>query len=154
MPRFATALIESGCRAKQLAWRSSALWRILCDKMRKGLALAVALLIGLPLVAPLLAFNSSAAVPACCRRSGQHHCMGGMMGMPSSNQGAAIIGPRCPFCPIASAIPQMPVFVAGDTTDTGVALFVRPAALPQTEARFRSAFARGPQKRGPPAISS
>ena len=118
------------------------------------MAFAVALLIGLPLLAPLFALGSSSAVPVCCRRNGQHHCMGGMMQMPSSDQGAAIIGSRCPRFPIASMIPQMLGFVAGDASNTGVDLFVRPAALPQTEARYRIAFARSRQKRGPPVIPS
>ena len=76
------------------------------------------------------------------------------MQMPGSDQGASIIGPRCPRFPIASMIPQMRDFVAGNEGHTGVNLFVRSTALPQTEARYRIAFARSRQKRGPPAISS
>ena len=76
------------------------------------------------------------------------------MQMSGSDQGAAIIGPRCPLFPMASAIPQMIGFVAGDPSNTGVDLFVRPTALPQTEARYRIAFARSRQKRGPPVIPS
>jgi hypothetical protein len=139
---------------KQSVWRSNSLWRILCDKMRRTLAVAIAVLISLPLLAPFFALGSSTAVPACCRRNGQHHCMGGMMQMPGSNQGASIIGPRCPRFPIAFMIPQMPGFVADNEGEIGADLFVRPTALPQTEARYRIAFARSRQKRGPPVIPS
>jgi hypothetical protein len=122
--------------------------------MRSTLAVAIAVLISLPLLAPFFALGSSAAVPACCRRNGQHHCMGGTMQMPGSDQGASIIAPRCPRFPIASMIPQVPGFVAGNEGQVGVNLFVRPTALPQTEAGYRIAFARSRQKRGPPVIPS
>ena len=122
--------------------------------MRRILALAVALVIGLPLVAPLLSFDLALAVPACCRRNGQHHCMSGMMQPMAPNQGPAIVAAKCPSFPAPSIMPQPLVFVAREAKNKGVDLFVRPAALPQTEARFRIAFARSRQKRGPPTILS
>ncbi len=74
--------------------------------------------------------------------------------MPGSDKGASIIAPRCPRFPIASMIPHVPGVVAGNEGQVGAYLFVRPTALPQTEARYRIAFARSRQKRGPPVIPS
>jgi hypothetical protein len=117
------------------------------------MALAIAFLIGLPLFAPLLPFNAATTLPACCRRSGQHHCMSAMSPSATTDQGPAMVAPKCPRFPMASVLPQSLALVALDTNNAGVDLFVRPAALPQTEARYRIAFARSRQKRGPPVIS-
>jgi hypothetical protein len=140
--------------AQCLIWRSSAVSRILGDKMRRMMALAVALLIGLPLIAPLLPFNAATSVPLCCRRNGQHHCMGAMLPSAATDQGPAMVAPKCPRFPMASVLPQSLALVTLDANSASVDLFVRPAALPQTEARYRIAFARSRQKRGPPVIVS
>ena len=128
---------------KQSVWRSNSLWRILCDKMRRTLAVAIAVLISLPLLAPFFALGSSAAVPACCRRNGQHHCMGGMTQMPGSNQGASIIGPRCnSLSHCFHDSPDALALLLITKAKLGLISSVRPTASPQTEARYRIAFAR------------
>jgi hypothetical protein len=126
--------------------------------MRQLLAMTVAFLIGLPVFAPLFP-GTSAIVPVCCRRGGQHHCMSAMMSMDdasgqSSDHGVALVAPKCPRCPMASVVPPTLGFVAGQDQSAGIALYVRPASLPQTQARYRIAFARSRQKRGPPALLS
>jgi hypothetical protein len=118
------------------------------------MALAVAFLIGLPLIASFLPFNSATILPVCCRRSGQHHCMGAMSESATTDQGPAVVAPKCPRFPAASLLPQSLAFVAHDASNNSIDLFVRPAALPQTEARYRIAFARSRQKRGPPVLFS
>jgi hypothetical protein len=118
------------------------------------MALTVAFLIGLPLFASFLPFNAATTLPVCCRRSGQHHCMGAMPESAATDQGPAVVAPRCPRFPAASLLPQTLAFVAYDANSTGIDLFVRPAALPQAEARYRIAFARSRQKRGPPVLLS
>ena len=122
--------------------------------MRQLLAMTMAFLIGLPVFAPLFPGTSS-VVPVCCRRAGQHHCMSGMMPMAdASDHAAALVAPRCPRCPMASVVPPTLTYLAGKDHSAGIALYVRPASLPQTQARYRIAYARSRQKRGPPALLS
>jgi hypothetical protein len=119
--------------------------------MRRCLAISIAMLLSLTLVAPLFAAPASANVPECCRRNGQHHCMGGMIS-DSSQRAFSMLAPPCPHCPQAITAPQAHSLVPNRCLQAGISLFVRPAALPQTEARYRISFARSRQKRGPPVI--
>ena len=134
--------------------------------MRQLLAITVAFLIGLPVFAPFIP-NVAPIVPICCRRAGQHHCMSRTMQRNGAGQAmdeaaaqendrpldqdVAFVGPACPRFPVASVAPQALGLLAQDVSGVGTACFVRPASLPQTEARYRIAFARSRQKRGPPA---
>ena len=119
--------------------------------MRRFLAISIAMLLSLTLVAPLFAAPASANVPECCRRNGRHHCMGGMTS-DSSQRAVSMVVPPCPHCPQATAAPQPHSMAPNRSLQAGVGLFVRPSALPQTEARYRVSFARSRQKRGPPVI--
>ncbi len=115
----------------------------------------MAIALGLLLTAPLFGVGASAAVPACCRRTGAHHCMamaGNDQAM-DAHAGEHNVGPipnRCPRAPLSTTAPQPHGFTPQWRQNAGIPLFVRPAALPQTEARYRIAFARSGQKRGPP----
>ena len=119
--------------------------------MRRMLAITIALLLGFTLTAPLFVASSSTMVPECCRRNGMHHCMGQMMD-PGADQAFSSIAPKCPRFPVASPAPRLDSLVPNRALSAGIALFVRPASLPQTEARYRIAYARSRQKRGPPVI--
>jgi hypothetical protein len=119
--------------------------------MRRLLAITIALLLGFTLTAPLFVSSSSTAVPECCRRNGMHHCMGQMVD-PSSDKAFLHAVPKCPRFPVASPAPRLDSLVPNRSLSVSLPLFVRPASLPQTEARYRIAYARSRQKRGPPVI--
>jgi hypothetical protein len=120
--------------------------------MRRLFTIAIALLLSFTLAAPLFGASASTTLPACCRRSGAHHCMGRMVTDPGPGREFSAIPNRCPRFPIASTAPQTHSFVPNRSLSTGIPLFTRPMALPQTEARYRVSFARSRQKRGPPVI--
>jgi hypothetical protein len=67
--------------------------------MRRLLSLLLFAATLLPLLAPMLAVaaDAQAGVPACCRRGGAHHCMGGMA--MESDGAPQVRGPReiCPY---------------------------------------------------------
>jgi hypothetical protein len=117
-------------------------------KMRKLVAITVMLWFGVALAAPLLGFDNT--VPECCRRNGQHHCMGQMLPGPDST--VSVVSPKCPRFPAATVAPQPHSFLPEGTLSAGIPLFMHPASLPQTQARLCISFTRSRQKRGPPVL--
>jgi hypothetical protein len=81
-----------------------------------------------------------------------HHCMGQMAADAGLGEQFSAVPSVCPRFPVASAAPQLHSFVPHGTNGVGLPVFVRPASLPQTEARYRVACARSRQKRGPPSF--
>ncbi len=110
----------------------------------------MALVLSFTLTAPLFAVSAATTVPVCCRRGGAHHCMSMVEMNPDANAAVAAVANRCPRLPVTATAPQTDGFVARWTQSSNTPLFARPAALPQTEARYRVSYARSRQKRGPP----
>jgi hypothetical protein len=85
-----------------------------------------------------------------------HHCMGAMLADPGSDLSSAKAFSsaisKCPRYPVAAPAPRPYSVVPDGAHTTGMAIFVRPASLPQTEARYRVSYSRSRQKRGPPVI--
>jgi hypothetical protein len=120
--------------------------------MRRALSITIVLLFGLWLTAPMFAVDAASSLPACCRRNGNHHCDTGM----STDQGTravSTIAPKCPNWPKSTPAPWPNNFASPETQSIGAPLYSHPGSAPQTEARYRIAFARTRQKRGPPVIS-
>lgn len=124
--------------------------------MRRILSIWLLLVLGLgPAIAsiPAAAFASvESRLPACCRRSGQHHCaMAGTLPQAGSETTIAANDP-CPFAPQSLA-----------STAPAFAAFLQPASqsfLPASERRApqgvahaaRQSDRRSQPKRGPPAL--
>jgi len=125
--------------------------------MRVACAILVLLVMGFPIASPFVAPGRNAALPACCRRDGKHHCMmKAMHTMESSrSSGPAVTSPveKCPFFPRHFAVTAH--FQAGLPTTSAVFADVvaHPAFSPQTQAKYRISRARSHQKRGPPSPS-
>ena len=110
--------------------------------------------IGFSLIAPGILLDAQSDLPACCRRSGAHHCIGNM-DEAASNSGISLqaIRQTCPSFAIAApvcanlALPKPSAAVFAE-------LLSHPSIQFQTEARYRVSFGRSHQKRGPPAILS
>ena len=122
--------------------------------VRRLLAISLLFLFSLPLISPLLGDDAEASLPACCRRSGKHHCEMPDASTATSRSGAGAVHEKCPFTPAAPAILVLPSF----TPPTAAAIFAgiasHPAIAAQTEAQLRISFDRARQKRGPPALLS
>jgi hypothetical protein len=125
-------------------------WRILRVTMRRMLSISMTVLLGFLLAAPLFA-DPSSSLPVCCRRNGLHHCSAWMES--SAERSFTTVGARCPAFPKATAAPTLHEFAASAAVNSETPLFVHPTAAPQTQARYRIAFARFRQKRGPPSAA-
>jgi len=123
--------------------------------MRRWLSLSLFVAM---LLAPMMsvAAEAQAGVPACCRRAGAHHCMGGMVAV-DPDGAPRVRGPRemCPY--------QQRGLVAGAHHEqVGMAVAVgclvvglhAPGGLAQVECLRRISFDRSRQKRGPPVLFS
>jgi len=119
--------------------------------MRRMLSISMTVVLGFLLTAPMFA-DSSSSLPQCCRRSGAHHCSGEMAS--GTERSLSRIGSQCPLFPKAMAVPAAHEFTVAVARGEETAVFVHPTAAPQTEARYRIAFARSRQKRGPPALTT
>jgi hypothetical protein len=110
------------------------------------------------LISPILSSNGESKLPSCCRRDGKHHCsMMSTTASGSQESGGEIKGTRtrCPLYPAGKAAPAS---AKATTPRPGFVLeapvWSHPAAVAQTEARFRLSFGRAWQKRGPPSLLS
>lgn len=99
---------------------------------------------------------SEAALPACCRRNGAHHCMMSAMERAKMTQvtsekrfGAPL--EKCPMQQKALAAVHHEQSVVGAADVTTTALLQEPSAASQAECLRRISFDRSRQKRGPPA---
>jgi hypothetical protein len=124
--------------------------------VRRFSSIVLLLLFSLPLISPVLALVAASDVnlPACCRRSGAHHCTGTMRPNESSGPAFSAI-PQC--CPAYPAV--VTVVRHGDLSfQTAPLIFAgvisHPAVKPQTEARARVALDLSRQKRGPPPVKT
>ena len=105
------------------------------------------LIFGLPTIAPLFAQGEDAALPACCRRNGAHHCMGTMR----TETGVTLRPSKCAAYPAATMQAWH-----GDAGLVVGALPLSTAVSPsgvkaQAMARARLAREKARGMRGPPA---
>jgi hypothetical protein len=128
--------------------------------VQRLLAIVLLLATGLPLLSASLALGqgTEAGLPACCRRTGQHHC-----GMTMGERSAVADATRrfrapqacCPFCPASVAAPHFnPLSMPPVAQAVFAAMVSHPAGTPQTESRWRVARERSRGKRGPPQLLS
>jgi len=121
-------------------------------EMRRTIALALVLIFGWTLTAPLLASDAEANLPACCRRGGKHHCMMPGMGQQSGKQsGVASIAAKCPCCPAIACTAYSPIFKPEAAHAFDAYAASHHSCAPQSEDHFGNLSLRGHQKRGPPA---
>jgi len=119
--------------------------------MRRALAITIVLLFGFSLAAPLFAVDVASSLPECCRRNGSHHCDSGMTA-DSGTRTISTIAPKCPNWPKSTPAPWPNNVAPSQAQGVDTPLYSHPESAPQTEVRYRVAFARSRQKRGPPAI--
>jgi hypothetical protein len=129
------------------------------ETLRNLFSILLLALIGLPLVSPLFAMTAmnGANLPACCRRSGKHHCA---MSMSERNRFAAtrtgFQGPleKCPYRPALVTVAHHSQLGLSPAEAIFAGLISHPAVLIQTESKRRVARDRSRNKRGPPSLST
>ena len=108
-------------------------------------------LFGLSPMSPLvLASDADSRLPACCRRGGKHSCAM-TASQPASSSGQSVQAARCPFFPLAQAIPPgRTVCLPGVSRAVFAGLVSHPASRSQAEAVYRVFRGRSGQGRAPP----
>jgi hypothetical protein len=107
------------------------------------------------LAGPAVFADSESQLPACCRRLGQHHCDALQDVERQQSSGSVIrnVSPKCPFFPLAHAVPAYGKTTLGGAAQTIVASTVsQRMGFARTEARSRISFSHAHQKRGPPVL--
>jgi hypothetical protein len=140
---------RSGCEQSREMLQSNVL--------RRFFTILLLAIIGLPLAAPLFAASSrdESSLPACCRRNGKHHCMGGMEMSAEASSKPAFRAPKdaCPYAPTLPTAFHRNSFATFSRTATSIVLQTHDTILAQTECKLRISRSRSRQKRGPPTIS-
>jgi hypothetical protein len=127
--------------------------------LRRFLSILLLAVFGLPFVSPLLAMTakSESNLPACCRKSGKHHCATSLGERTQLADKAPVFGApveRCPHCPAAIAIIHGDIFGPPSAQAIFAGLIAHPAVSAQIESKLRISRNRSRQKRGPPATLS
>ena len=117
--------------------------------MRRGIAILLTVLFSSLLILPLFARPFQSSLPACCRKSGKHHCA---MQLETGNEPAlSTIEAKCPYLPHA----MMAAHQDGFSPRIGQAIVSTmlryPELAAQAETGFRASHYRSRQKRGPPS---
>ena len=114
-------------------------------------AILLTIVMGLPMAAPLFA-SGETALPACCRRNGEHHCMG--KSMPQIDVGTApavsAAQTKCPQFPKMLGVSSHNQLGLSTSTAVFAGVVSHPALSPQTLSNYRVSMLRSHQKRGPP----
>jgi hypothetical protein len=124
--------------------------RLVCH-LRRISAILLLLLFGGSLMSPLFGSEEDASLPACCRKSGKHHCsMDQNAG--SLNSGPALRGNgRCPSYPGFGAGAAPVIFGVFVATASAFALVAETSSCNSFELRVLSSLQlRAHGKRGPP----
>lgn len=127
---------------------------ILVLGMRRALSLSLLMMFSWMLIAPLLAPDADANLPACCRGKGKHHChcMMSRMGRLSGNQkGFTAVSEKCPCGPAVPCAVHSATFKPEARARFYSEAVPSPARVALAEARPRLSFLRSHQRRGPPA---
>jgi hypothetical protein len=127
--------------------------------MRRLLPILLLVVLTLPLFASLLPFPQSAeaGLPACCRRSGKHHCAmnmaeRGQLATKESSPKWTAPADRRPYCPAAVVLGHLQdTFAAMAAQAFYAEISSHPAGAAQTESKRRISRDRSRQKRGPPS---
>jgi hypothetical protein len=125
-------------------------------RVRRLLSITLVLLFSFSLISPLLALGETAEskLPACCRRSGAHHCT-----MPPDQLAAlangrhfTIVRSKCPMFPQATVAVHHETLSLHAPALLFAEVLSHPAQFRQVEAWARVALAGARHKRGPPTL--
>ena len=130
------------------------------ESLRKIFAIFLLAAFLLPFLTPLLAYaaDEDLGLPACCRRSGKHHCSTSMVAMGQADQHKLrfnTVSDKCPGCPglVQSSATHSKAFTVSTADAIFAAWVSHPCGVAQTESRRRISRDRSRRKRGPPSTT-
>jgi hypothetical protein len=112
-------------------------------------AIALSILMGLPIAAPLLA-SGEPTLTACCRREGKHHCMKRSDPRIEGGSAPSISRTKCPQFPLTMGGTVHDQIGLGASAAVFAEIISHPAVSPQTLSNYRVSLVHSHQKRGPP----
>jgi hypothetical protein len=121
-----------------------------CWVMRRAVAISLMLLFSWTLIAPMLASDTDANLPACCRRNGKHHCTMRRMQQSGGRQGFTTVADKCPYTPASACAVYSPTYKPGDAAAVHGEIVYHPSCAPQPLAHALYSRHRCHPKRGPP----
>ena len=120
--------------------------------MRRAIAISLMMLFSWTLIAPLVAVDADANLPACCRGKGKCHCRMYKRGERNSHQkGFAAVAAKCPCSPASACAVHSSTYKPEAAGAFYSETVFRSARAPRTEAHSRITFLGSHPKRGPPA---
>ena len=119
--------------------------------MRRSVAILLAMLFSWLLVLPVFASSSDSNLPACCRKTGKHHCA--MRMQQSHEANIAAVSEKCPCLAHMMASTDTERFAPPKKVFVFAGLITQSEALAQVNAGYRISTIRSRQKRGPPSLS-
>ena len=127
------------------------------ERVRRLLTILLLAVFSLPLITPLLALGAAGdlSLPACCRRSGKHHCMMAAANTGESSQHShtlTTIPEKCPYAPGLLAATHPDVLSVPSNHVLIAAVISQTSGVAQTESKWRISRDRSRQKRGPPSL--
>jgi hypothetical protein len=119
--------------------------------MRRAIAVLLMLVFSSMLIAPVLAADPEASLPACCRRHGKHHCAMRMAVQPGSRTGFTTVKGKCPCFPAGTTAVRSWQFRPELDPSLACGWLRGPFTAAPAQSGFPFTFRRGHPKRGPPA---
>ncbi len=125
-------------------------------RMRRILSIFLVLFFGFGPLAATLGASDDAGLPACCRRSGSHHCamsdaLRAWMLRAESRTPSFAAPSHCPLYPAGSPAATAPMHALTAASGTQSALVLQTLTFAPYRASMRSAAFKSIAVRGPPA---
>jgi hypothetical protein len=129
--------------------------RVYNQVLRRAYAVMLLVAFSFSLIAPLLSAEPESRLPACCRRDGKHACGMTKSEAPSPVHGLAVKSTKttCPQFPSGKGTQALAKTHVSPQSHAAPIRVVNPDVIAvQMEVRYRIAFSRAWQKRGPPSF--
>jgi hypothetical protein len=120
--------------------------------MRRLLATILVATFGISLIAPVLVADTESRLPACCRRTGKHHCTVSQGSEQTPGVGLKAGAVRCASFPgtLAAPCPYNMLALGADRNES-IPVFAQIASSTQPRSLYRLSLGGSCPKRGPPS---